>query len=171
MYFGEVYRHAGREVLLLAQDYPLLLDVALKSRLGLTLTGLLAFAVAGVLWHYLVVRPSVRVTPRGHWATGTATTLLAVFLLFLAGRGVSRGMPMSTIDAFSAGGEKPAALALNGAFAALQNARKALKQEREPLRFFSADELEGRLKQTGWLQHDPMLRSWTTPGQSHTPRN
>jgi phosphoglycerol transferase MdoB-like AlkP superfamily enzyme len=171
MYFGEVYRHAGREVLLLAQDYPLLLDVALKSRLGLTLTGLLAFAVAGVLWHYLVVRPSVRVTPRGHWATGTATTLLAVFLLFLAGRGVIRGMPLSTIDAFSAGGEKPAALALNGAFATLQNARKALKQEREPLRFFSPSQLEERLSQYDWQRQDPMLRSWAAPGQSPIPRN
>ena len=171
MYFGEVYRHAGREILLMAQDYQLLFGVALDSRLGLTLAGLGCFAVAGVLWHFWVVTPSLRETLHGHWSARGATLLLAIFLLFLAGRGVIRGMPMSTIDAFSAGGEKPAALALNGAFAALQNARKALKQEREPLRFFSADELEGRLKQTGWLQQDPMLRSWTTPGQSHTPRN
>src|SRR5690606_30013114 len=171
MYFGEVYRHAGREILLMAQDYQLLFGVALDSRLGLTLAGLGCFAVAGVLWHFCVVTPALRETLHGHWSARGATLLLAIFLLFLAGRGVIRGMPMSTIDAFSAGGEKPAALALNGAFAALQNARKALKQEREPLRFFSADELEGRLKQTGWLQQDPMLRSWTTPGQSHTPRN
>ena len=171
MYFGEVYRHAGREVLLMAQDYPLLFDVAFHSRLGITLAGLVAFGVAGVLWHFLVVVPSARVSLQGHWAAGTATLLLAIFLLFLAGRGVIRGMPMSTIDAFSAGGEKPAALALNGAFAALQNARKALKQEREPLHFFSDSEFDKRLKEYNWQQHDPMLRSWTAPGQTHTPRN
>lgn len=171
MYFGEVYRHAGREVLLMAQDYPLLLDVAFNSRLGLTLTGLVAFGMAGVLWHFLVVAPSVREPLSGHWSARSATMLLAIFLIFLAGRGVIRGMPMSTIDAFSAGGEKPAALALNGAFATLQNARKALKQEREPLHFFSASEFEERLKRYGWQQHDPMLRSWTAPGQAHTPRN
>lgn len=171
MYFGEVYRHAGREILLMAQDYPLLFDVALRSRWDTTLTGLVAFAVAGLLWHFLVVTPSIRTPLKGHWLTGSAVTLVAIFLLFLAGRGVIRGMPMSTIDAFSAGGEKPAALALNGAFAALQNARKALKQEREPLRFFSADDLQERVQHYGWLEQDPMLRSWTTPGQPHTPRN
>src|SRR5690606_41110720 len=101
----------------------------------------------------------VRVTSRVHWATGTATTLLAIFLLFLAGRGVIRGMPLSTIDAFSAGGEKPAAPALNGAFATLQHARKALKQERDPLRCISPSQLEERLSQYDWQRQDPDRKS------------
>ena len=171
MYFAEVYRHAGREILLMGQDYPMLLDVAFSSHLAGTLAGLAIFAVAGLLWPFLVVRPSVRETPRGHWTVRNATMLLAIFLIFLAGRGVIRGMPMSTIDAFSAGGEKQAALALNGAYAVLQNARKALKQEREPLTFFKADELDQRLKHYDWDQRDPMLRSWAAPDQPHKPRN
>src|SRR5690606_34230595 len=44
LYFGEVYRHAGREVLLLGDDYPMLMQLAFSAYLPVTLGGFAALA-------------------------------------------------------------------------------------------------------------------------------
>ncbi|HLV18530.1 MAG TPA: LTA synthase family protein [Pseudomonas sp.] len=171
MYFGEVYRHAGREVLLLGDDYPMLFEMAFSVYLPVTLGSFAALGALAFAWHRLVVRPSMSQPLNGHWAGRTLVALLALLLTFLGARGVITGKPLSTIDAFAAGGEKQAALALNGAFAVIHNTRKARKQEREPLAFFSDQQLEDNLARLGWHEQDPFLANWYQPQEGGKPRN
>jgi phosphoglycerol transferase MdoB-like AlkP superfamily enzyme len=171
LYFGEVYRHAGREVLLLGNDYPMLLEAAFSSYLPVTLGSLAALAVGAVAWQRLVIHPTLNQPLNGHWTSRCALAVLALLLVFLAARGVITGKPLSTIDAFAAGGEKQASLALNGAFAVIHNTRKARKQEREPLAFFTQTDLMANLDGMGWQARDPFLANWHQPGAEGKRRN
>lgn len=171
LYFGEVYRHAGREILLLGDDYPMLAEVAFSSYLPVTLGSFAALGCLAFAWHRLVVRPVARAPLNGHWAARGMVAFLALLLVFIGARGVVTGKPLSTIDAFAAGGEKEAALALNGAFAVLHNTRKALKQEREPLAFFNQKQLDANLSELGWQAQDPFMANWHPSGAAPKQRN
>lgn len=171
LYFGEVYRHAGREILLLGDDYPMLLEAAFSSYLAVTLGSLAAAAVAALAWQRLVIRPTLNQPLSGHWASRSVLAVLALMLVFLGARGVITGKPLSTIDAFAAGGEKQASLALNGAFAVIHNTRKARKQDREPLAFFTQTDLATNLDGMGWQARDPFLANWHQPAAGGKRRN
>lgn len=171
LYFGEVYRHAGREVLLLGDDYPMLMQLAFSAYLPVTLGGFAALAGLAYAWHRLVVRPSAQPVLRGHWSARVLTAFLALLMVFIGARGVITGKPLSTIDAFAAGGEKEAALALNGAFAVIHNTRKARKQDREPLAFFSPSQLQANLTELGWHERDPFVGHWHRPQSTGQRRN
>ena len=171
LYFGEVYRHAGREILLLGDDYPVLLEAAFSSYLPVTLGSFAALAVGAIAWQRLVVRPILDQSLGGHLISRSALAALALLLVFLGARGVVTGKPLSTIDAFAAGGEKQASLALNGAFAVIHNARKASKQDREPLAFFTQTDLMANLDGMGWQTRDPFLANWQQPVAQGKQRN
>lgn len=122
-YFGEVGRHIGGEIAFLADDAYLLLDLALDSRLGLVLFGLVFAAAVLFCWCRVVSAYG------GDGRSGSllAKLLLSVLLipvLVLAGRGwVVDGKPLNIVDAYALGGQAQANLALSGAFTALHSWR------------------------------------------------
>src|SRR5690606_1933576 len=151
--------------------YPMLLEMAFSIYLPVTLACFAALGALAFAWHRLVVRPSATRPLNGHWAGRTLVAFLALLLTFLGARGVITGKPLSAIDAFAAGGEKQAALALNGAFAVIHNTRKARKQDREPLAFFNEQQLQENLARLGWQDRDPFLANWYQPQGTGKPRN
>lgn len=129
-YFGEVNRHIGNELLFILDDWQLLLDVAVSSRLGLTLISGVALVGTSVLWvRWLVMTPMVGNQSRlGRWAA----LALALPVLVLAGRGwVLEGKPLNIVDAYSSGNTAQANLVLTGAFSAFQSIRNQGSQRAE----------------------------------------
>lgn len=161
IYFGEVYRHAGREVLLLAQDYGMLFELALGSRWQ---WALLALMMAGLLmlgWSRLVVKPSLDCRFPDSLPLRLGVMVFALLLLVLAGRGgVVTGKPINLVDAYASGNEQHAALALNGAFSVVQNARRGLKRKDVPP-LLSDAALQEFVQAQGWLSRDPFMTSFS----------
>lgn len=161
VYFGEVYRHAGRELLLLTQDYGLLVELALGSRWLISLSALLVMSAFAWLWWHWVVQPSAR-TSLNRGVFKQAGFALALFLLLLiSGRGlVLSGKPLGLVDAYAAGDERQAALALNGAFALVHTWRRG-QQQPQPLAYFTAADWDEALSQLeAQSAGDPFVRSW-----------
>jgi len=121
-YFEEVNRHIGNELLFVLDDWQVLLDLALGSRLELTVIGAGALLGVSVLWLRWVVG-RCKTTPQsssGRWAA----LAIALPILVLAGRGwVIEGKPLNIIDAYSSGDSAHANLVLTGAFSAFQSMR------------------------------------------------
>ena len=161
-YFGEVYRHAGRELLLMSDDVGMLVELALTNRLGFLLLAMGGVLVLGVLWRLLVVRPALRQPLTGRLLPRAGFSLLGFLVLVVAGRGAMlTGKPLSLVDAYAAGDEQHAALALNGAFAVVHSVRRSAEKVKPPLAFFTPEELAQRQQQYGWQQEQPFVRSWT----------
>lgn len=166
LYFGEVYRHAGRELLLLTQDLGMLVDLALTSRLLVFLLALPSILLLAWLWQKWVVVPSMTKLKGGFPIRALGSVLALVLLVFSARGGLLSGKPLSLVDAHAAGNEQQAALALNGAFAVIHGLRSALNDEHTSLDFFSLNALaENTLKYAA--AQDPFLQRF---GDLATPR-
>lgn len=166
LYFGEVYRHAGRELLLLTQDLGMLVDLALTSRLLVFLLALPSILLLAWLWQKWVVVPSMTKLKGGFPIRALGSVLALVLLVFSARGGLLSGKPLSLVDAHAAGNEQQAALALNGAFAVIHGLRRALNDEHTSLDFFSPNALaENTLKYAA--AQDPFLQRF---GALATPR-
>ncbi|MUH94590.1 LTA synthase family protein, partial [Pseudomonas aeruginosa] len=122
-YFGEVGRHIGNEIAFLADDVHLLLDLALNSRLGLFVFGLVFSTANVVCWIWLVSRLDLGCYPAS-WIYKVLASVVLVPVLVLAGRGwVLDGKPLNIVDAYALGGQAQANLALSGAYTALHSWR------------------------------------------------
>src|SRR5690554_3846495 len=162
LYFGEVYRHAGRELLLVAQDLGMFIELALSSRALVLFFVFPSLFLLAWLWHRWVVVPSaVRLT--GALPVRILGSLFALVLLVVAGRGgVLDGKPLSLVDAYAAGNEQQAALALNGAFAVIHGVRRGLKDGQTPLNFYTPDALTQKSLDYLPLGEDPFISSLGT---------
>ncbi len=174
LYFGEVYRHAGREILLLRNDWGMLIELAFQSRRSAMALACLALLCLAFLWQYVVIGPAAKSAPtRFSWRRSSSYTLLMLLFLLLAARGgLVQGKPISMVDAYMAGNEKQASLALNGAFSLVHSIRLGLKKPKDsnqPLTYLSPQELN--LWQTQFVEkegEDPFVRAWS---DDDTPEN
>jgi phosphoglycerol transferase MdoB-like AlkP superfamily enzyme len=134
VYFGEVKRHVGREVLLLGQDYQFLFELAFGARWPITFMALLLILVSAFVWYHWIIRPIVAqpVVLPGAFSHKLLFFIACVVLFVWFGRGlVVVSKPIDTSDAFSDARLETANLALNGAFALFRditrNKHNALK--------------------------------------------
>ena len=137
-YFGEVQRHLGVELFRLGADLGAVIEIAMVSRLWLTLLGLTAVLGLFVLW-WRVVLGSVS-SPRlsGAWWMRCLVLALVLLIWLILGRGlVLQGKPIDVLDAFAQGEERVAQLALNSAFVVIKTRHNTVD---EGVRFLSAEE-------------------------------
>lgn len=129
IYFGNVHRHVGSEINILANDMDSMVGVALRQY-GAALLGFAAGAIAAAwLWHKaLVALPS---KPRSPWLRLLALPFLLFGMLVVARGGVD-GKPLSVGEAFFSNTPAQGYLALNGAFAV----SRALLEDPPALREF-----------------------------------
>lgn len=159
LYFGEVYRHAGRELLLLTEDLGMFVELAFSSRVLVLLASLPVFLLLAWLWHRWVVLPSATRLVGGLPVRALGSLLALVLLVISARGGVLTSKPLSHIDANEAGGVHEASLALNGAFAVIHSVRKGLKDEITPLSFYTKEALSQKTLELLPEGTDPFLQS------------
>ncbi|WP_051168346.1 LTA synthase family protein [Marinospirillum minutulum] len=158
LYFGEVYRHAGRELLLLTQDFGMFFELALSSRLLVLLISLPVLLVLALLWKKLVVLPST-VNLSGSLVLRSFGSILIFLIMVIAGRGgVLTSKPLSFIDANKAGNEQQTALALNGAFAVIHAVRLGLDNKLLPLSFYTEEALTEKTFEYASKGEDPFVQ-------------
>jgi phosphoglycerol transferase MdoB-like AlkP superfamily enzyme len=115
LYFGNVHRHVGSEVLTMSNDVSSMIQIALSQyRLALVLLMLIAIAGA-LLWHYLII--NIPTPPKRPWLRILALPCI-LLLLVIVERGGYTGKPMGVGDAFFSDSVPQGYLAMNGAFAA-----------------------------------------------------
>lgn len=162
LYFGEVYRHAGRELLLVTQDLGMFFELAVSSRALVVFLALPCALLLAWLWQRWVIKPSA-VKLSGSFASRGFFSVLTLVLLVLSARGgVLTSKPISLVDASEAGNEQQAALALNGAFAVIHGVRRGLKDKQTPLDFYSSDALAKKNSDYLLLGEDSFISSLGT---------
>ena len=115
IYFGNVHRHVGSEVNILAADMGSMVEMALRQYAGaLTAFGLGAACLGWAWWTWIVVAPLA--PARSVWRTLLALPL-ALLLMVAVARGGIGGKPISVGEAFFSNVPAQGYLALNGAFA------------------------------------------------------
>lgn len=127
-YFSEVYRHMGAEISRLQNDYEVVLEIALTSRLTESLLALLILLGMSIIWYLIVIAPIKRESAVELIHSKPVVRLLATLsgfvILLLMGRGlVLQSKPLDIVDAFSQGNQIQANLTLNGAFVAFKENR------------------------------------------------
>lgn len=169
-YFGEVYRHIDREVLVLSEDASGLIDFALGPFWPYTAIAAVGAVALGLLWQRCIVRAAAKLKPTPihtlrQGLVAIAFMLLCLSLMLLGIRGFQlTGKTIKAVDAFTYGDERQAALGLNGAFNMLHTLRQSLQgklDNKHELNYFSPAEL------SAWLNTAPALSG----RQSHAPQN
>lgn len=122
-FFADMHRHITTETTQIGSDWPMLLDIAWQSRRPETLAYTIALILLVFAWHLFIIKK----LPRGLTQTATHPQRWTSFFLILiccvfSIRGfMFNGKPISTADAYHAGPEAAAQLALNGAFSAIRS--------------------------------------------------
>lgn len=124
-YFGEIYRHLGKELFFIKNDISFLLDIALKSRLKFSIFAL-AFTL-GAGWAFYAFALKGRLTS-SHSPLAIrlikAALIIALGIFFARGM-ILKGRPISYSDAFEGGFSKAQAnLVLNPAFVAFRQLKE-----------------------------------------------
>ncbi len=115
LYFGNVHRHVGSEVLTMSNDVNSMVQIALTEyRPALVLLTLIAIAGA-LLWHHLIIH--IPAPPKRPWLRLLALPFI-LLLMVVVERGGYTGKPMGVGDAFFSDSLAQGYLAMNGAFAA-----------------------------------------------------
>ncbi|MBP6116710.1 MAG: LTA synthase family protein [Neisseriaceae bacterium] len=176
-YFGEVFRHIDREILVLGQDLSGLIDFALGPFWPYTAVAVVSCLVLAALWQRLIIRAVISLpqTPSHTLRQGLLASLFVLFCLSSLVIGIRgfqpTGKTIKAIDAFAYGDERQAALSLNGAFNMLHTVRKSLQGSLDPkaqLNYFSPTEL------ADWLSLEPALTgslSYAPQSGSSPPKN
>ena len=114
IYFGNVHRHVGSEINILANDMASMVGVAVRQY-GLALA---AFAVGALVfaWMWHKVFAALPSPPRSPWLRLLALPFLLFGMLVVARGGID-GKPISVGEAFFSNTPAQGYLALNGAFA------------------------------------------------------
>ncbi|PKM29708.1 MAG: sulfatase [Gammaproteobacteria bacterium HGW-Gammaproteobacteria-11] len=162
-YFGEVRRHLGSELVFLTDDWPLLLELVVSSRLVQGLLAILFLLMTAFCWRLWVVPPSNsrRLARPTSLTAGWVALLVLLPVLVLAARGgVLDGKTLNIIDAYALGSDEEANIALNAAFTVV-HATRNLSGAYEPL---MAAENELLLRQEhGIAKTNPFLQQHEKP--------
>lgn len=176
-YFGEVYRHIDREVLVLGEDLGGMIEFAVGPFWPYTLAAVVSNLMLGCCWQRFIItaipsQPFVPIRSYRQALTNLMLILLCLCLLVLGIRGFQlTGKNIKTIDAFSYGDERQAALSLNGAFNMVHTLRRSLQgkyDHKAQLAHFNAAEL------AQWLNTEPALNgaiSYATNPSEGQPKN
>ncbi|MFC0308204.1 LTA synthase family protein [Gallibacterium trehalosifermentans] len=142
-YFGEVYRHLGREVMMLGEDLSFLWELAIGSRLIYTVCGLVFLLLLVISFHYSIIRPlgllqgSMRSSSLVKRIMGSL--LFIIVCVWLARGMIIQGRPISYADAFeNTASIHQANLILNAPFVVLKQIRA--KDQFKPLALLNAEE-------------------------------
>ncbi len=167
-YFGEVFRHAGKEALAATNEFKSFLSFAVGPFWYLTVFGVLGIAVMGWIWQKWIISAIPKIPVQKKWHIETTLSLAAVVILVLFARGfMLSGKSIGTIDAFKLGNEKAATLSINGTFNLFQTIRKANNQ---PIfKRFSDEEQAKHLKQQAFTNGDAYIR--VLPKQNQVGKN
>ena len=102
-YFGEVYRHLGREIFLVNKDIGFLFDVAFKSRLLYTISGFIILGMIILSYIAFVIYPlknSVNLNSSSIFSRSLLGISFLIFCFWLARGMIIQGRPISYADAF-----------------------------------------------------------------------
>lgn len=130
-YFGEVYRHLGREIFLVNKDIGFLFDVAFKSRLLYTILGFLILGMIILSYVIFIIYPlkkSVNLNSGSIFSRSLLGVAFLIFCFWLARGMIIQGRPISYADAFeNATSSSQANLVLNSPFVVWKQLRKQEK--------------------------------------------
>ncbi|KGQ26792.1 LTA synthase family protein [Gallibacterium anatis] len=130
-YFGEVYRHLGREIFLVNKDIGFLFDVAFKSRLLYTILGFLILGMIILSYVIFIIYPlkkSVNLNSGSIFYRSLLGVAFLIFCFWLARGMIIQGRPISYADAFeNATSSSQANLVLNSPFVVWKQLRKQEK--------------------------------------------
>jgi phosphoglycerol transferase MdoB-like AlkP superfamily enzyme len=133
LYFGNVHRHVGSEVLTMSNDVNSMIVIALTQyRPALLLLALVAIAGA-LLWRYILIK--IPAPPKQPWLRLVSLPLILVLMLIVE-RGGYTGKPMGVGEAFFSDSLAQGYLAMNGAFAAT----RAWVEEKPTLKIFMPEQ-------------------------------
>lgn len=130
-YFGEVYRHLGREIFLVNKDIGFLFDVAFKSRLLYTILGFLILGMIILSYVIFIIYPlknSVNLNSSSIFSRSLLGVAFLIFCFWLARGMIIQGRPISYADAFeNTTSSSQANLVLNSPFVVWKQLRKQEK--------------------------------------------
>ena len=130
-YFGEVYRHLGREIFLVNKDIGFLFDVAFKSRLPYTILGFLILGIIILSYVIFIIYPlkkSVNLNSSSIFFRSLLGVAFLIFCFWLARGMIIQGRPISYADAFeNTISASQANLVLNSPFVVWKQFRKQEK--------------------------------------------
>ncbi|WIM82707.1 LTA synthase family protein [Gallibacterium anatis] len=130
-YFGEVYRHLGREIFLVNKDIGFLFDVAFKSRLLYTISGFLILGMIILSYVIFIIYPlkkSVNLNSSSIFSRSLLGVAFLIFCFWLARGMIIQGRPISYADAFeNTISASQANLVLNSPFVVWKQLRKQEK--------------------------------------------
>ncbi|KGQ44929.1 LTA synthase family protein [Gallibacterium anatis] len=130
-YFGEVYRHLGREIFLVNKDIGFLFDVAFKSRLLYTILGFLILGIIILSYVIFIIYPlkkSVNLNSGSIFSRSLLGVAFLIFCFWLARGMIIQGRPISYADAFeNTTSSSQANLVLNSPFVVWKQLRKQEK--------------------------------------------
>lgn len=130
-YFGEVYRHLGREIFLVNKDIGFLFDVAFKSRLPYTILGFLILGIIILSYVIFIIYPlkkSVNLNSGSIFFRSLLGVAFLIFCFWLARGMIIQGRPISYADAFeNTTSSSQANLVLNSPFVVWKQLRKQEK--------------------------------------------
>lgn len=130
-YFGEVYRHLGREIFLVNKDIGFIFDVAFKSRLLYTILGFLILGMIILSYVIFIIYPlkkSVNLNSGSIFFRSLLGVAFLIFCFWLARGMIIQGRPISYADAFeNTISASQANLVLNSPFVVWKQFRKQEK--------------------------------------------
>lgn len=146
LYFGEVQRHIGAEVLNLSADKGALFDIAISSRLKESILGLVALIIIATLYYFFIIRTLQKpIKLSFHWMKKLGMWLGLALIYFVLFRGlVLSSRPINLSDAFTGSKLQQANLALNPVYTSYREIRNRIKQK--PLNYVSNEELNDFIK-------------------------
>ncbi|OBX08317.1 phosphoglycerol transferase I [Gallibacterium salpingitidis] len=140
-YFGEVYRHVGREVTAISEDISFIFEVAFGSRLLNTILGTIFLLLVIVSFYYMVIK-NITVAEKlpALPIRIIASVLFIVVCVWLARGMIIKGRPISYADAFDedAASINQANLILNTPFVVLKQVRA--QEQLKPLNLLTPTE-------------------------------
>lgn len=141
LYFGEVQRHIGAEILNLSADFGVLFEIAFSSRLSATLLSSFILVIIATCYYFIIIRPlrHQSTLPR-NWFIRLLAWLGLIFLFLFLFRGmIPSSRPINLSDAFSGSKLQQANLALNPVYTSYREVKNRLN--RQPLNYVSEDRL------------------------------
>lgn len=165
LYFGEVQRHIGAEVLNLTADAGALFEIAVSSRLIETLLATGMLVLVGIAYYALIIRPLTRFSPlpRRWWVRLVAWLGLMLLYLFLFRGMITSSRPINLSDAFTGSKLPQANLALNPVYTSYREIKNRLN--RQPLRYVSEADLQD------FAEKAPLVFHWQRALNNPTGKN
>lgn len=164
IYFGEVQRHIGAEVLNLSADFGALIEISLSSRLLETLVAVVSFIIIAVAYYWLIIRTLNKKPLPRHWAVRLFMWLGLILLYLFLFRGmIISSRPINLSDAFSGSKLQQANLTLNPVYTSYREIKNRLNYQ--PLNYVSAKDLQD------FTEKQPLVFQWQNLSNKPTGKN